>query len=56
MPRYGNIIEGTFAAVIIFLVLTNARGFNTVATAIGNVYAQAVGALQGPERSANQGL
>ena len=54
MPKVTNVIEGTFLLILVFLVLTNARGFNTVATAIGRVYTDAVAALQGPERIAAQ--
>lgn len=46
MPKVTNIIEGTFLLVLVFLVLTNAAGFNTVASAIGSVYTSAVRALQ----------
>jgi len=46
MPRVTNIIEGTFLLILVFLVLTNAAGFNTVAAAIGNVYTSAIRALQ----------
>ena len=42
-----RIIEGTIILVLVFLVLTNANGFDTVASAIGNVYTSAVKTLQG---------
>lgn len=42
-----RIIEGTITLILVFLVLTNAQGFDTVASAIGNVYSNAVRTLQG---------
>lgn len=42
-----RIIEGTITLVLVFLVLTNAQGFDTVASAIGGVYSNAVRTLQG---------
>lgn len=42
-----RIIEGTITLILVFLVLTNAQGFDTVASAIGNVYSNAVKTLQG---------
>jgi hypothetical protein len=42
-----RIIEGTITLVLVFLVLTNANGFDTVASAIGNLYSGAVKTLQG---------
>lgn len=47
MPRVTNIIEATFLLILVFLVVVNANGFNTAATAIGGVYTSAVKALQG---------
>ena len=49
-----RIIEITVVLVLVFLVVTNARGFNTAASAISGVYTGAVKALQGPERLAMQ--
>jgi hypothetical protein len=42
-----RIIEGTITLILVFLVLSNAQGFDTVASAIGNVYSNAVRTLQG---------
>ena len=42
-----RIIEGTITLILVFLVLTNAQGFDTVASAIGNLYSNAVRTLQG---------
>jgi len=42
-----RIIEGTITLILVFLVLTNAQSFDTVASAIGNVYSNAVRTLQG---------
>lgn len=42
-----RIIELTGTLVLVFLVLTNAKGFDTVASAVGNVYTSAVRTLQG---------
>lgn len=42
-----NVIEWTGWLILVFLVLTNAAGFNTVATATSNLYTSAVKALQG---------
>lgn len=43
----GQIIEGTILLVAIMLILTNANGFYTVASAIGSTYVAAVQTLQG---------
>lgn len=48
MPNLGNIIEGTFVVIIIALVLTNAGGFNKVASGLTSLYTSAVGALLEP--------
>lgn len=40
------IIEGTITLVLVYLVLSNANSFNTVATSIGGVYTSAVKTLQ----------
>lgn len=42
-----KILESTFLLILVFLVLTNALGFDTVISAIGNVYMGAVRTLQG---------
>lgn len=43
----GKIIEVTAVLVGLYLVLTNATSFGTVASATGNVYTGAVKTLQG---------
>lgn len=43
----GRVLEITFVAVLLFLVVTNADGFARVTTAIGSVYSQSVRTLQG---------
>lgn len=43
----GKIIEGTITLVLAYLIIANADKFSTAATAVGNVYTQAVTALQG---------
>jgi hypothetical protein len=40
------VIEGTITLVMLYLVLSNADSFNTVATSIGTVYSSAVRTLQ----------
>lgn len=41
-----RILEITFVAVIVYLVLSRATDFNIAITAIGDVYSQAVRTLQ----------
>lgn len=43
----GRILEITFVAVLVYLVLANADGFNTVAGATAGAYSASVKALQG---------
>ena len=43
----GKILEITFVAVLVYLILKNAGGFNTVAGASAGAYSTAVKALQG---------
>ena len=43
-------LEGTFAAVFLFLVLSHSDQFAHVLSQAGSTYAQGVGALQGPAR------
>lgn len=42
-----QILEGTFVAVMLFLVLTHADAFSAVAKSVGSVYTGAVSVLQG---------
>lgn len=44
---FSQLLEGTFAAIIIYLVLKNGDNFAKVLTAAGSTYAQGVAALQG---------
>lgn len=48
----GRILEITFVAVILYLILANAFGFSSIVTSLGNVYVKSVGALQGRTVSA----
>ena len=43
----GQIIEGSVILIILFLILSNAQGFYTAASAIGSTYIAAVRTLQG---------
>ena len=43
----GKIIEGTITLVLAYLVIANAGNFSTAAGAVGQVYTDAVKALQG---------
>jgi hypothetical protein len=43
----GKILEGTFVAVALYLVLTNAAGFGQATSAIGSLYTSGVQTLQG---------
>lgn len=43
----GRILEGTATLVLVYLVLTNASGFSSAASAAGSVYTNAVKTLQG---------
>ena len=43
----GRILEITFVAVLVYLVLKNAEGFSTVAGATAGAYSTSVQALQG---------
>jgi hypothetical protein len=47
MDMVGKIIEGTVTLIILYLVLSNADSFGTVAQAIGTQYTGAVKTLQG---------
>lgn len=42
-----RIIEGTFTAILAYLVIANADGFSKAIGAIGDVYTKAVSTLQG---------
>jgi hypothetical protein len=42
-----RIIEGTITLIMAYLVIANADKFSTAAGAVGNVYTEAVKALQG---------
>jgi hypothetical protein len=42
-----RIIEGTITLVLVFLILTNAKGFNVAVSAAANAYSTAVKTLQG---------
>lgn len=43
----GRILEGTATLVLVYLILTNAQGFSTAASAAGKTYVDAVKTLQG---------
>lgn len=43
----GRILEITFVAIVLYLVLTNSSGFSKAITSIGNTYVSGVKALQG---------
>lgn len=43
----GRILEGTFLAVMLFLILTHADAFSSAAKAVGGLYTGAVSTLQG---------
>lgn len=43
----GQILEGTFVLILVFLVLSRASGFSKAMGAIGSVYISSVKALQG---------
>jgi hypothetical protein len=43
----GRILEITFVAVLVYLVLKNSEGFSTVAGATAGAYSTSVQALQG---------
>lgn len=45
--RIGQIIEGTFVVVALYLIVKNAGGFSQTVTAISSAYAGSVKALQG---------
>lgn len=47
MSTINRVLEITFVSVLVFLVLTNANGFDTVTSAISNLYINAVKTLQG---------
>ena len=50
----GTIIEVTAVLIALYLVLstgTNAKPFETVAGAIGKLFSDSVGALQGPKKN-----
>ena len=42
-----RIIEGTFTAVLVFLVLSNAGSFSIATNGISNLYTSSVKTLQG---------
>jgi hypothetical protein len=42
-----RVIEGTILLVLVYLVLTNDKGFTNVAGAVGSQYTHAVTVLQG---------
>lgn len=43
----GRILEITFVAVVLYLVLSNASGFSKAVVSIGDTYVKGVKALQG---------
>ncbi len=43
----GKVIEGTIVLIILFLVLSNSKGFSDVTKSIGGVYISGVKTLQG---------
>lgn len=45
--RIGQIIEGTFVVVALFLIVKNAPGFSQTIGAIASAYSGSVKALQG---------
>lgn len=42
----GRIIEGTFTAILVYLVLSKSNEFSTAARAVGGTYTDAVRVLQ----------
>jgi hypothetical protein len=42
-----KVIEGTITLVLVFLILTNAKGFDTAVSAAAGGYSRAVRTLQG---------
>lgn len=44
---FDRLFEVTFTLVLVYLILNNAVGFSSAVTAAGNVYVNAVKALQG---------
>lgn len=47
MSTIEKILEGTFVAILIYLVVTNAIGFSSIVGTTGNVYVNSIKALQG---------
>ena len=50
-PNVGKYVMATFGLILLYLVLSRARDFNSTINAIGNVTLKGIGVLQG--RSSN---
>jgi hypothetical protein len=44
---FAQLLEGTFAAVVIYIIVTNGTQFSQILAASGSTYAEGVSALQG---------
>jgi hypothetical protein len=51
LPNIGKYVMATFFLILVYLILTNYKAFNSTITSFGNVTLRGIGVLQGRSKS-----